>query len=318
MAKLFFSYSHKDEELRNELETHLAPLKREGVISSWHDRRITAGGDIHESISNHLEESEIILLLVSANFLASDYCYEKEMSRALEKHEEGTAVVIPVILHPCDWHSSVFGKLRATPTDGKPVSMYANQHEALAIIAGDVREATQALDENPALSTRFDRAESAPEAEVDGPRSSNLRIKRQFDDHERDEFLEDSYEYMARFFAGSLEELAQRNPQIKTRFKRTSETSFSAAIYENGNRVAQCAIWNGGGDRYGTGGIAFSHSGEGARNSFNEQITVTDDGYTLQLKPLGLALHGGSRDDTLSQQGAAAYYWDLLIQPLQV
>ncbi|MFB4204859.1 hypothetical protein KBTX_03206 [wastewater metagenome] len=317
MVKLFFSYSHKDEELRNELETHLALLQRQGVISSWHDRRITAGGDIHGSVSNHLEDSWIVLLLVSANFLASDYCYEKEMTRALEKHEEGTAVVIPVILHPCDWHSAPFGRLRATPTDGKPVSMHANQHEALAIIARDVREAANGFDGDTESSPMLAQGGVDADSRTSGPRSTNLRIKRQFDDHERDEFLEDTYEYIARFFSGSLEELAARDPQIKTRFKRTTDTSFSAAIYENGNRVAQCAIWNGGGDRYGLGGIAFSHSGEGERNSFNEQLTVTDDGYTLQLKPLGMQFHDGSRDKALSQQGAAEYYWELLIRPLQ-
>jgi len=102
MVTLFFSYSHKDEDLRNELETHLALLKRQGIISSWHDRRITAGGDIDKTISSELESSQIILLLVSAHFLASDYCYEKEMTRALEKHKDGSAVVVPVILHPCD------------------------------------------------------------------------------------------------------------------------------------------------------------------------------------------------------------------------
>ena len=245
MAELFFSYSHKDEELRNELETHLALLKRQGVISSWYDRRITAGSDFEKTISSELESSQIILLLVSAHFLASDYCYEKEMTRAIEKHEEGSAVVIPVILHPCDWHSAPFGHLRATPTDGKPVSMFANQHEAFAIVAKDVREAAKVIpasvstlkDEQFSVSSKTDMPQ--------GDRSSNLRIKRKFDDHERDEFLEDSYEYMARYFDGSLQELSVRNPQIKTRFKRLSETSFAAFIYDSGERVAECSVYYG-------------------------------------------------------------------------
>jgi hypothetical protein len=141
MISLFFSYSHRDENLRNELETHLSVLKRQGVIQTWHDRRITAGSEIDSSISENLENAQIILLLVSSYFLASDYCYDIEMSRAMEKHREGSACVIPVILHPCDWRNAPFGSLRATPTDGKPVSMFANQHEAFAIIAKDIREA---------------------------------------------------------------------------------------------------------------------------------------------------------------------------------
>ena len=316
MATLFFSYSHKDEDLRNELETHLALLKRQGIISSWHDRRITAGGDIDKTISSELESSQIILLLVSAHFLASDYCYEKEMTRALEKHKDGSAVVIPVILHPCDWHSAPFGRLRATPTDGKPVSMFANQHEAFAIVAKDVREAAKPFSEPVPSPTNVQYGAYSPTITPKGERSSNLRIKRKFDDHERDEFLEDSYEYMARFFEGSLQELSARNPHIKTRFKRLDETSFSAFIYDSGERVAECSVYYGEGT-FGSPGIAYSHSGDVRRNSFNESLSVVDNGYTLQLKPLGMQIFNDRRGAALSQQGAAEYYWSLFIRPLQ-
>jgi len=318
MVSLFFSYSHKDEELRNEIETHLALLKRQGIISSWHDRRITAGSDLHQVISSELESSQIILLLVSAHFLASDYCYEEEMTRALEKHEAGIAVVIPVILHPCDWQSGPFGNLRATPTDGKPVSMYANQHEAFAIVAKDVRDAAKQFQASPAPQPPevverhgVSGAQSPPRE-----RSSNLGIKRKFADHERDEFLEDSFEYIARYFEGSLQELSERNSQIEMRFKRLDETSFAAFIYDSGERAAQCSVWYGS-DGFGSLGIGYSQSGEASRNSFNESLNVVDDGYTLQLKPIGMQLSGSRRDDALSQEGAAEYYWDMLIRPLQ-
>jgi hypothetical protein len=316
MAKLFFSYSHKDEELRNELETHLALLKRQGVISSWHDRRITAGSDFDQTISSELETSQIILLLVSAHFLASDYCYEKEMTRAIEKHEDGSAMVIPVILHPCDWHSAPFGHLRATPIDGKPVSMYANQHEAFAIVAKDVREAAKSIPAPESALKSEQYLVGFPASMPQGVRSSNLRIKRKFDDHERDEFLEDSYEYMARYFEGSLQELSGRNPLIKTRFKRLSETSFAAFIYDSGERVTQCSVFYGEGT-FGSPGIAYSQSGDIQRNSFNESLSVVDNGYTLQLKPLGMQIFDKRREDALSQQGAAEFYWSLFIKRLQ-
>src|SRR5262249_6285750 len=119
MATLFFSYSHRDEDLRDELETHLAALKRQGVIETWHDRRIGAGQEVDNTISEHLEDADIILLLVSPYFIASDYCYDVEMARAMERHDAKLARVIPVILHPCDWHNLPFGKLLATPKDGK-------------------------------------------------------------------------------------------------------------------------------------------------------------------------------------------------------
>ena len=145
MVKVFFSYSHKDEDLRNELEIHLTTLKRQGIIQTWHDRRIGAGKNLGDEIDSNLETSDIILLLVSPYFIASDYCYNVEMQRALERHKNGEARVIPVILHPCDWHQTPFGKLRATPTDGKPVSKYPNQHDAFLSITKDIRRVAEEI-----------------------------------------------------------------------------------------------------------------------------------------------------------------------------
>ena len=119
---LFYWYSHKDEALRKKLETHLSLLQDQGVISGWHDRRIEAGTEWDGAISKNLEEAGIILLLVSADFLASRYCRDVEIKRAMERHEAGTARVIPVILRPVDWHTAPFGKLQALPRDGKPVT----------------------------------------------------------------------------------------------------------------------------------------------------------------------------------------------------
>src|SRR5688500_9459165 len=110
-SKLFFSYCHADEGLSDELAKHLSLMLREGLISPWHDRCIEAGADIDDEISDRIEEADIILLLVSADFINSDYCYSREMTRALEKHKAGEVRVIPVILRHCDWHTAPFGKL---------------------------------------------------------------------------------------------------------------------------------------------------------------------------------------------------------------
>ena len=111
MAHVFISYSHADEALRNELEKHLGGLLRQGVITTWHDRRIPPGEDLHGQIDDHLNTADVVLLLVSADFLASDYCYDIEMNRAMERHERGEVRTIPVILRPCDWQGAPFGKL---------------------------------------------------------------------------------------------------------------------------------------------------------------------------------------------------------------
>ncbi|MYD89585.1 MAG: toll/interleukin-1 receptor domain-containing protein [Caldilineaceae bacterium SB0662_bin_9] len=140
MARVFVSYSHKDEDLRKELEKHLTGLRRNGIISSWDDRCIRAGEEIHDEISVHLNAADIILLLVSADFLASNYCYEVEMEHAMKRHEEGTASVIPVILRPCYWHESPFGNLKAIPTDGTPVVKHESPDDGLLEVAQAVRE----------------------------------------------------------------------------------------------------------------------------------------------------------------------------------
>ncbi|WP_437682868.1 pentapeptide repeat-containing protein [Sorangium sp. So ce131] len=143
--RLFFSYSHKDEALRDALETHLALLKREGLLQSWHDRRIAAGDAWAGQIDEHLHEADVILLLVSADFLASDYCFDREMRRALERHDAGEARVIPVILRQTDWHSAPFARLQALPNDGKPVTSWQNPDEAWTEVAKGIRRAVEAL-----------------------------------------------------------------------------------------------------------------------------------------------------------------------------
>jgi hypothetical protein len=142
---LFYSYAHTDEELRNELEKHLSLLKRQGLIRDWHDRKISAGQDLDCEIDSHIETADIILMLISSDFQASDYCYAKEMTRALERHMAGLARVIPVILRPVDWHPSPFGKLLGLPTDGKAVTSWLNRDEAFVDVARGIRRAVEEL-----------------------------------------------------------------------------------------------------------------------------------------------------------------------------
>ena len=103
MIKVFLSYAHKDEPFQNELNEHLGALKREGIIETWSDRQISLGDNWNDEISQQLETADLILLLVSSAFVDSIYCYEKEMRRAIERHEAGKARVIPIIVRPCHW-----------------------------------------------------------------------------------------------------------------------------------------------------------------------------------------------------------------------
>ncbi|WP_437971620.1 AAA family ATPase [Sorangium sp. So ce260] len=143
--RLFFSYSHKDEALRDELETHLALLKREGLLQSWHDRRIGAGAEWAGQIDKNLDEAEMILLLVSADFLASDYCFDIEVKRALAHHDAGQACVIPVILRKTDWQSAPFAKLLALPKDARPVTLWHDRDDAWTDVVLGIRREIGAL-----------------------------------------------------------------------------------------------------------------------------------------------------------------------------
>lgn len=139
--KLFYSYAHTDEALRNELKKHLSVLKRQGLISEWHDRKITAGKDWEGEIDKNLKDSQMVLLLISPDFMDSDYCHDVELKEAMRMHESGEARVVPIFLRSCLWKGSLFGKLQGFPKDAKFVTSWSNQDEAFTDIATNLREA---------------------------------------------------------------------------------------------------------------------------------------------------------------------------------
>lgn len=140
--EVFFSYAHQDEDLRDQLSTHLALLERQGVISVWHDRMISTS-DWANLIDSHLDSANLILLLVSPDYLASDYCYGIEMQRAIERHQAVEAIVIPIILRPCAWQSAPFARLQALPENAKPVTSWTDQDEAMLNVAQGILRAIQ-------------------------------------------------------------------------------------------------------------------------------------------------------------------------------
>ncbi len=145
-VKIFFCYAHEDEALLNQLKSHLKPLQRQGLIDFWHDRDISAGTEWEREIKEHLDTAQIVLLLVSADFMNSEYCYSSEMKRALERDERKEARVIPIILRPVDW-KDVLGRLQALPTDGTPVidRRWHTSDEALYIVAQGIRKIVEEL-----------------------------------------------------------------------------------------------------------------------------------------------------------------------------
>ncbi len=145
-VEIFFCYAHKDEEFLNKLKAHLIPLYREGLVDLlWHDRNISAGTEWEREIDTYLNKSQIILLLVSPDFIASENCYSIEMKRALERHEQKEARVIPIILRRVHWHQLPFGRHQAVPTDGKPVKSWQDEDEAFFNVVEGIRNAIEEL-----------------------------------------------------------------------------------------------------------------------------------------------------------------------------
>lgn len=316
MLNVFVSYSHTDEKLRKELEKHLSMLRREGIISSWDDRRIGPGEDLHGEISTHLDSADIVLLLVSADFLASDYCYDVEMERAMDRHRQGLVRVIPVILRPCDWQKAPFGILMACPTDGKPVVNHTTLDEGFLQVAQAVRLVAVKKGTYSAIPDRDESDEPDNTTAVPtSPRSSNLRVKRRFSDHDRHVFLTEAFEFILQYFKNSLEALQTENAGLRTNFRRIDNVSFEARAYVDGQEASRCGIWLGGfGDM---DEVRFSFDGVSNRNSINESMSVADDGYKLYLEPIGMAQIGQLQNSKLVLQDAAEYFWSIFIEQLK-
>ncbi len=134
-VEVFCSYSHRDEELRKQFDAHVALMRRNNLIRVWHDREILAGDDWAGEIDSHLNSADLITLFVSSDFLNSNYCYEKEVARAMKRHLEEKILVVPIIVRACDWQDAPFGKLQAVPAYGKAVASWPDRDEAWTEVA---------------------------------------------------------------------------------------------------------------------------------------------------------------------------------------
>lgn len=137
--KIFYCYAHEDRDLRDRIDKHLGVLKRSGQVVVWYDREIQAGMEWEREIERRLNTAHIILLLVSADFVHSDYCYGKEM------HEKGKVRVLPILLRPVDWQDAPLAKLQLLPTGAKPITTWPDPEEALEDVARQIRAVVTVL-----------------------------------------------------------------------------------------------------------------------------------------------------------------------------
>jgi TIR domain-containing protein len=144
-ARIFISYSHHDENFLTPLHEALATLKRSGELDAWDDRLIPGGTDVSEEIDQQLTHADLMLPLVSPSFINSDYCYNREMKAAIQRHRNGTMRVVPIILRPCDWQNTPLGRLKAIPKDGRAITTWSNQDEAWLDVSHELRRLLHTL-----------------------------------------------------------------------------------------------------------------------------------------------------------------------------
>jgi hypothetical protein len=234
----------------------------------------------------------------------------------LERHREGTARLLSVILRPCDWTHTDLSQFLVTPKDGRPITQWPDRDEAFLDVTQSIRRAIDdlGLANPPKQVHNFVEKPVVDAAAATLPRSANLRLRKKFTKADEDRFLLDSFEYIDQFFQISLQELEARNTDVETRHRRIDANCFTATIYQNGDKTAACTIRFGG--RF--GGLTYAQGDDGAANSFNESLSVQKDDQKMFLRPMGMAHFGATNSNSaLSNEGAAEYLWSMLIRPIQ-
>jgi len=306
-VKAFISYSHKDDAALDRLHTHLASLRREGRIEAWFDRDILAGSELDDEIAEQLESSELILLLVSPDFLASDYCVEREMERALERHRTGDARVVPIVIEPCDWASasSPLRQLKALPRDGKPVSEWTNENNAYLDVVKELRRILE-VDEVATTPSPAD-ANVAARPATPAPETRRYRVQRDFDEIDRSDFRDGAFAAFRDYFERASAEIDSIE-DLRGRFTSHSPTSFGCTIVNRARDrgTAHITVHRRSGN-FGFGDIYYAFTENADSNTCNGGFTIEADEYELYLGATMFGM-GGDRD-RLTPEAAAEWLW---------
>lgn len=322
MTTGFISYTHADTELKEQLVRHLAPLRREGLIDLWHDGLLRPGEHLDPTVQAALAASDVVILLVSAGFIASEYCYEHEMLRAFARQRDGAVRVIPIILRPCQWmgvpigNGETLSEFVALPKDGKAVTSWSDTDTAFDNAVGSIRDMLKAGIE---ISTQGDSGSGPTGAAPAGtPRTGSINllgIVPKPTDLDRDRFLRSGYMTTAALFEEKLAELKASDSRIDTDFERIDSRSFAASVYLDGKRVGQVSIWHGG-DMWRNALCLSYDTAASTRNSMNDWLPVEDT-------PQGLAFGAGNAmsrrrpDGPLDANGAANYFWENFLEQVR-
>lgn len=303
--KAFISYCHHDDWALDRLHTHLAMLRREGRIVDWFDREILAGGNLDKEITEQLESCDLFLPLVSPDFLASNYCYETEMKRALERHAAGEVRVVPIIVEPCDWAASPLRQLKAVPKDGKPVAEWTNQNTAFLNVVTELRRIVSEDQEEPPAAT------PAP-SEAPATEGRRYRIKHNFDEIDRGDYRDKAFEEIRKYFEAAIAELNDVEG-LRGRFAEAGPKSFTCTVVNRAmDRGTAHITVHARSENVGMGDIYYSFTENAPTNTSNGGFSVESDEYELFLQARMFA--ASNDDERLSPRGAAELLWSEFIQ----
>lgn len=273
----FISYSHADIKHLERLHKHMAQLLRDGAIQTWTDHAIIPGSNLDNEVFTSLRASQVFVALVSPDYLASNYCYEKEFDMAQKLEAEGILHIVPVIVEPCDWLSSPLKTRMALPTDGKPISEWTNENVAYLNVIQGLRAVATSQHKKPSLSTA--------ELITQEVKARRLKIKQEFDTIQRRDFADEAFGIIQDYFKSSCQELNQAE-DIRARFESMGETSFTCTVVNRGfkgGRDAHITIHNSRGGRHYFGDINYSWQSHGEGNTSNGHIQIDADEYNMFL-----------------------------------
>lgn len=303
--RAFISYSHHDAWAVERLHTHLAMLRREGHIVAWYDRDILAGSDLDAEIASELASCDLFLPLLSPDFLASDYCYETEMMRAIERHDAGELRVVPIVIEPCDWAASSLRKLKALPKDGKPVAEWTNKNTAFLDIVNELR---RVVDVDRQVSSSVE----APPTDSKPSRERRYRIKHDFDDIDRSEYRQRAFDEMRNYFSSAAAELNEVEG-LRGRFAELGPSTFTCTVVNRAiDRGTAHVTVHAGHDNAGMGDIYYSFSENAPANTSNGGFRIESDDYELFLSPWMFTQ--SNEHARFSPRAAAETLWTELVQ----
>lgn len=310
--RAFISYSHADEKALERLHKHLAVLQREDLLAAWYDHAILPGENLGQTINAELDRSDLFLALLSPDYLASKYCYEKEFQHALDLAKEGRLRIVAIVVEPCDWLSTQFSQLMALPKDGKPVSEWMNANNAYLDVASGIRR----LIEDPATAADRGDGEEARDARF-AAAARRIRLKRDFDAIQRAEFADEAYAAIEDYFRTASSELSEASEELRTRFEVMSSTAFTCSLVNRASRrngEAHITVHNGKGHRGGFGDISYVYERYADTGTSNGSIRVDADEYNLFLVTDSFGGGGGRDASKQSPRQAAEWLWSQFVQ----